>query len=194
MKKKGKKSRLLVLLLLAAVVTSLASTGTLAKYASRFTAGGQAQIASFIGDGSVNFGVDLGNLSPVQSSSTVFTVRNYDGSQQSDVALSYEIRVETTGNLPLTFSLRGQTQNGDASAATGESVTTKQLERAEGNTWVATGGKLPPASAAGEKEHSYELTVQWEAGKNNEDYSHEIDMVTVTVTTAQAQPTQPSGT
>lgn len=186
MKGKGVKNRVLVILALVAVATSLFSSRTLAKYASRFSAGGTFTVAGFAGGGTVNFDVPLTDMTPGSVKPVRFTVCNFEGEKNSDVALTYSIRVETTGNLPLSFSLIGQKESDDSSA---QSVTAAGLARdGEANVWTASGGSLPSASAEGKKTHSYELSVSWPAGDYSGDYSHEIDMVTVSVTTVQAKP------
>lgn len=181
MKAKGKKPRLLCYLALAVLVTSLAATGTLAKYSSLFSADASMEVAAFAGGGTINFDVDLENISPGSTKTVQFTVQNYDAEQACEVALNYEIQVETTGNLPLSFQLLGKREAGDTSA---DSVLAGSLD----DTLKAAGGKLPIASEGGRKQHTYELSMTWSQGETDEDYSKEIDMVTVTVTTVQADP------
>ncbi len=190
MKPKGKKSRLLIYLALAVLVTSLATSATLAKYSSTFSATATMQIAAFAGGGgAASFDVTMEDMAPGRSSAVQFTVQNYDEGENGldcEVQMDYEIQVETTGNLPLVFSLRGQKESDDSSA---KSVLTGQLDP---GTLKAVGGKLPVASAntaaGGRKKHTYELTVAWPEGETDEDYSQEIDMVTITVTAKQADP------
>lgn len=185
MKGKAKKSWLLRCLLALALVTSLTSASTLAKYASHFSVSTSAEVAAFAGGGTVSFDADLEGITPSQPRSMTFTVQNYEGEKNSDVQLDYTIRVETTGNLPLAFSLVGQTgEIADDNKPAGA------LTRQGGNVWVweAKGGVLPIASEKGKKQHSYELTASWSSDAAKEDYSHEVDMVTVTVTTTQTDP------
>lgn len=181
MKTKGKKSRLLRYLALAVLATSLAATGTLAKYSSLFSAETTVQTAAFAGGGTVDFGVALEGMVPGGTKTVQFTVQNYDEKQDCDVQLNYEIQVETTGNLPLSFQLLGKKEAGDSSA---DSTLAGPLD----SGLKAAGGKLPIASGGGRKQHTYELSMTWPEGETDEDYSKEIDMVTVTVTTVQANP------
>lgn len=182
-----KKSRFLRYLLLAVLATSLGTSATLAKYASQTSTEATMQVAAFAGGGTVDFDVVLEKMSPGQTKSVPFTVQNYDGDGESDVMLNYSVQVETTGNLPLEFTLQGDTQSGDSGSADGTSVTAGPLEDGEApHTKIAKNGVLPPVAVGGRKQHSYRLDVTWNAGDKNEDYSHEIDLVTVTVTTVQA--------
>lgn len=88
--------------------------------------------------------------------------------------------------MPLEFELIGAKQTDDeneGSALAGELDSTLKAE----------GGCLPIADDeenGGRLQHSYELKVTWPQGKTDDDYSKEIDMVTVTVTTVQVKPQQ----
>lgn len=186
-KAKGKKSRLLLYLILVMAATSLAATGTLAKYSSTFGVNASIEVAAFAGGGAMDFDVPLDNMTPGSTRTMQFTVQNYDEKRDCEVQLDYEIQVETTGNLPLSFQLLGKKTADDSSA---DSVLAGPLN----SSLKASGGKLPIAAGgdgetgAGRKQHTYELSVTWPAGETDEDYSREIDMVTVTVTTTQADP------
>lgn len=181
MKAKGKRSRLLCYLVLAVLVTSLAATGTLAKYSSLFSAEADFETAAFAGGGTIDFDVALEGMVPGSARTMQFTVQNYNEEQDCEVGLDYEIQLETTGNLPLSFQLLGKKEPDDSSA---DSVLAGPLD----NGLKAAGGKFPIASEGGRKQHTYELSVTWPEGETNEDYSREIDMLTVTVTTVQADP------
>ncbi len=180
MKAKGKKPRLIRWLALAVLVTSLAVSGTMARYSSRFGAQVSMQVAAFAGGGEVNFDVALEGMAPGDTRTVQFKVRNYEGEQGCDAQMAYEIQVETTGNLPLTFSLLGE-DPGDSSA-------NSALVGALDSSLKAVGGKLPVTSLEGKREHSYQLSVYWPSGETDVDYSHEIDMVSVTVAAIQTDP------
>lgn len=177
MKTGGKKVRLLLLLVLAVTVTSLATTGTLAKYASEFKQTVSAEVAAFAGGGTVDFAVALADMVPGEQKTVDFTVCNFKGDTYSDVGIVYEIQVESTGNLPLEFSLLGKNDSGTGTLAGDFNEEGK-----------ASGGWLPLAEEGKKLQHSYELSVTWSAGMASEEYSHEIDMVTVTVTAVQEDP------
>lgn len=184
MPNKPKKSRLLQYLLLAVLATGLAATGTLAKYTSLFSANAIMQVAAFAGGGTVDFDIELESMTPGTVRTMQFKVQNYDEEQDCEVALNYDIEVKTTGNLPLSFSLVGAKQSGDSCE---KSVLAGALD----SSLKAVGGKLPVAADTtngGRKQHVYELSVSWPEGETDEDYSREIDMVTVIVTTTQEAP------
>ncbi len=181
-----KRPRLLLYLLLAVVATMLATTGTMAKYSSQFSASASAQVAAFAGGGTLDFDLDLEDIAPGDTRTVQFTVQNYDGERNCEVALDYEIAIDTMGNLPLTFTLLGKKETGDSEKGS-------QLAGPLDKELTASGGKLPVAvGESSRKQHTYELSISWPKEETNEDYSQEIDFVTVTVTTKQAE-LEPAG-
>lgn len=192
MKWNGKKPRLLRYLVFLALITSLIASGTLAKYAAEVQGGVSLQVASFAAEGTADFTVHLENVSPSpESFGTVqFAVRNYEAEESSQVQLNYTIKVETTGNLPLTFSL--QKLNEPETEDPNNRFAGALVQKAgEASVWEAAGGVLPTVETDSDKtQHKYLLSAAWTTGETSEDYSHEIDMVTVTVTTQQASPTE----
>ncbi|MCH5353037.1 MAG: hypothetical protein J1E06_06195 [Acutalibacter sp.] len=206
-KHRKKTSRLPLYLLLAVVVTSLATTGTLAKYRSEFGAIVDMKVAAFAGGGTLDFDldVDLGGMYPGESCTTVFTVQNYDGEKSCAVAMDYEIQVETQGNLPLEFTLTGtRDSSGENNVLAGNLVESadpvegdpEEGTPAGGKKYLASGGKLPIASEAnGQVQHKYELNIVWPLEKNDSKYERGVDKITVTVTAVQARPDagQPGG-
>lgn len=195
-KKHSKKtSRLPVYLLLAVVATMLATTGTLAKYSSQFSASTVLNVAAFAGGGSFDFDLDedLENMYPADTRTVYFAVQNYEDGQDCDVAMEYQVRLETTGNLPLNFTLRRKTdggnEKGEAVGALEISAPAAGEEPIPGVTYVAAGGKLPVASADdGRTVHAYELEVSWPPEYNDMKYSGKVDEVTVTVIAEQVRP------
>lgn len=188
-KHRKKTSRLPMYLLLAVLATTLATTGTLARYQSEFSAASSMTIAGFAGGGSMNFDLDeeLANMYPGDTRTIYFTVRNYDGEMYCDVAMDYEIELETTGSLPLTFTLRGTKDKEDAE---NNALAGNFGDPAEGETlgkrYLAAGGRLPVAGGiGGKRQHEYELQVTWPKEENNIAFEHEIDEITLTVTATQ---------
>lgn len=180
---KKKRPRLLLYLVLVALSTSLAATGTMAKFHSKLGIDLAVQAAGFAGGGTVNFDAAFDNMTPGGRKDMEFTVQNYEGEQNSEVQLEYEIQVETTGNLPLVFELSGRKDSGDNSS---NSVLVGSLDQ----NLKAVGGMLPPVEEGGvnRTQHTYTLSVSWKEDETDGDYSHEIDMVSVTVTTKQSNP------
>lgn len=191
-KDRGGKRYILMLLLLAAVITSLFANGTMAKYSSSFTGSGVVNVAAFAGGAdTASFNVAVSGLSPGGTSTVKFAVQNYEGDKNCEVAMTYEVQVETTGNLPLSFTLSSNAGDaGPYNQPVGQ-LTAADTEKLK---YTATGGKLPVAvgeesGGQGQKRHAYELAVTWPADAAHDwDYSNEIDMITVTVTATQVDP------
>ena len=183
-----KTSRLPLLLLLAVVVTMAGTTGTLAKYASSFSGQLSVEIAAFAGGGSMDFDLPLEDMYPGITRTTKFTVRNFESGQDCQVNMDYEIKIETMGNLPLEFTLRPAPENetGNGYNALAENRTETDGGTA-GKTILFSGGKLPYVGEESDKtEHTYQLQVTWPEAKNSSVFSNEVDFVTVTVTAEQA--------
>lgn len=174
--KQRRKVRLLRYLALLALVTSLGVSGTLAKYSSSFSGVVGMRVAAFAGGGVMTFDDAMDNMRPGDSRTLSFEVTNVTAGQICEVGLDYEIQVETTGNLPLTFSLSGEQR---------EPGTDSNLAVFSAERLTAPGGFLP---AGASRTHGYTLTVTWDAAQSGEAYSYEIDMVTVKVTATQANP------
>lgn len=186
MKEKAKSSRLLRYLLLAVLATSLAASNTLARYVT--TVGGTAsfQVAAFVTGGSINFQLPVTNLVPGGTSSVDFSVANYEDGGNCEVGLDYLVEVETTGNLPLQFTLQSVEQSPGANSSFVGSLAPSQ------GGYRAQGGFLPAVSDNGDRRnHQYRLTMSWPAERTEEKYSDEIDMVTITIT-AEQTPLTPS--
>ena len=165
---KKRKTPWITWLAFAVLVSALISTTTLSRYISTVSGGGTANIASVEISGSLE--IDVSGLSPGMSKVVTFTVVNSENEAVSDVAQAYVISIESTGNLPLTFSL----DTADASDA-GHALTS-----GASNTW--TGGSLPHSTPT---QHTYELTVLWDSGENSPKYADEIDAIKLTVNAQQ---------
>ena len=164
------------------LISLWALSGTLAKYVSSDTAGEKARAASVVFHVKDQDGVKsldltselaLAGLQPGQKKTLPFSVVNYEGSAISETAMEYTISIETTGNLPLTYSLQADSGGLDSPAAS----------PSEKATW--SGGKLP---AAAKETHFHTLTVQWPSDKNSAEYSAEIDSVYLNVEAVQKTP------
>ncbi len=172
-----KHSRLWVYLLYLGLVTSLILSVTLARYASTAGGTGTATVAAMAGGGEIlvqgqNIEMPLEGLLPGGEKTLEFQVVNYTGDAISEVAMEYDIKVETTGNLPLTFTL----------------TTTETANGINAGTILAdgtplTGGLFPLTEE--KQAHTYALTATWPPDKKDARYADEIDLVTVTVTARQ---------
>lgn len=172
-------------LLYLVLVTSVISSTTLARYATKGIVGAEAKIAAFVSN--TTFMHELGtleDLAPGDTEKIYFTVTNKDGSTICDVPIDYEVQIVTTGNLPLNFSLSGKVSD---DGVTDESLT-KLVELGaldQTKEYRATGGKFP-SGRYGAASHTYTLTVSWPQDKTAEAYSDEIDRLAVKIKTVQS--------
>lgn len=167
-----------------ALVTSVLTSVTLAKYASTGGTTGKALVASFITGTTLDLDVSLeGMMGPGDTKTVNFDVTNYEGDKNNNVVLQYEIQVNTTGNLPLEFALTGEQRNADGSADADLDVS--KLAGSLDDNLKAVGGMLPPAGEFGKKTHSYKLQITWPRDKADEGYSDEIDRVALRISSTQ---------
>lgn len=160
------------------LIVVLFSTVTLSKYMTQVTGSSSAAVAGVsLEINNSTTPIDISNLSPGTSTSYTFSVVNFKDNQVSDVTLDYTVRVSTTGNLPITYTLAPA----DDEASTENLVTTTNTNEGTGSqTW--TGGVL----AGGEKvTHSYKLTATWAVGEYDISYMNEIDAVEIVVDATQ---------
>lgn len=174
------KLKIIRYLLYIALVTTIVTSVSLARYASSQDIYAKGLVASLATGSTTRIDVPLDDMYPGMSEKTVrFNVVNYSGDKVSEVAMDYEIQIETTGNLPLAFSLRGDKQSGDSDP---NSLLVGTMDP---DTRKAVGGRLPIAGAGQKTEHTYQLTVTWPETEASVDYSKEIDMLTIRVNAAQ---------
>lgn len=185
-----KYSRLWVYLLYLGLVTSLILVMTLARYASTAGGTGAATVAAMAGGGKP-IQMVLDDMVPGGEPRTLqFQVVNYKDGAISQVALDYEILVETTGNLPLRFTLTAAEETGTVQGGT-TVETGAVLENGDGaRAQTLSGGCFPIAEAGTgntltKQAHTYTLTVMWPKDKSEAGYADEIDLVTVSVTARQ---------
>lgn len=164
-------NRLWVFLLYLALVTSLILSVTLARYSSGASGTGTVSVAAMAGDASSTLQMSLDGMTPGGEERTLeFQVVNFTADAVSEVALDYQITVETTGNLPLVFTLTADAGENRVSGGT-------ILDGVKSQT--LTGGAFPLSELG--QTHTYTLTASWPERLNNDGYSQEIDLVTVQV-------------
>ncbi len=175
-----KHSRLWVYLLYLGLVTSLVLSVTLARYASIVDGTGVATVAAMAGEASLvgdPIEMPLEGLLPGGAAKTLeFQVVNYSGDVISEVALDYQITVETTGNLPLNFTLTPIPAEGENGA---DMISGGDILQNGAVTQTLTGGAF--SLPGGKQGHTYRRSAAWPAEKSDAGYAHEIDLVTVTV-------------
>lgn len=180
----GKKySRLWLYLLYLGLVTTLIVSVTLARYAATTGGSGTATVAAMAAGGGEPIRMVIEGMFPGSDPQTLqFKVVNYKDDAVSEVALDYDITVETTGNLPLEFELAAARDAGTAGAVTD----TGTILTGGAKSQTLTGGAFPLVQNAADgklarQEHTYTLTVNWPQAASDAGYADEIDLVTVTM-------------
>jgi hypothetical protein len=182
------KSRRMGCLLLLAAGSLGILNASFARYAAQISGEGTAIVAAWGSDTELN--LDVSELAPGQSKVFEFQITNQEGSQISHTGQNYSVAVNTTGNLPLEYSLFLVS---GSPAEKGSFITDSKgtaLTLTEGQAW-AEGGFLPHSEAVS---HVYRLEVSWPAAEETgtgsaiAEYADEIDLVTLTVSAEQAMP------
>lgn len=156
---------------------------TNARYSTVVSGTGTASVAAveLELDTKQDLSVNLVGMKPGDSREIPFTVKNSKDSKVSEVTQEYSVIVETTGNLPLEYTLTVSSSDNKAYyVAEGPSVGNDSNHR----EW--TGGKFLHST---DSTHNYTLKVKWPEGEASEIYKKEIDLVTLTVDAKQVQPT-----
>lgn len=164
-------------LLLLTVVCAVVLGVTFARYATTVQGQGSADVAAVAlgltgGSGAVDLTSQLEGMKPGDTRTVNFKVTNASDRTTSEVTQAYSVSIETTGNLPLEFSLASTSASKGTAATTNSDL-----------TWA--GGELPYGSNV---THSYTLTVEWPNAKVDSALAYEIDRVVLKVDAQQTQP------
>lgn len=177
MKKHLTKWRVLTYLLILSSASLLIIGPTYAKYVSEVDGKGSGSVAAWGSDFTVTNSIDLSQLKPGGKIDYMFNVTNVKDGRTSEVSQEYSIILNTTGNLPLTYTLAA-----DKTVSSGSFVKDGILT-IENGICTLTGGTLPHTNST---THAYTLTISWPADKNDASYADEIDLVTLTVNAQQS--------
>lgn len=186
MRKHLTAGRVIRYLLYLCIVSTLVFGVTYARYIREIY--GQGTVSTAVaemdvtdgGSGKLELTQKLQGLQPDEKREIDFQITNQKNGVVSEVAQEYSITIDTTGNLPLTYTLTPK-NNSDSSVGTYAAETSS-----DSGSLVWTGGRLP-YSAAGVS-HSYTLTVEWPGDRADETLADEIDRVILTVDAKQALP------
>jgi len=163
-----------LILLFLVMISFWMVSGLFARYTAGESGSDQARVATYIFDETtipkITDYVLFTNLKPGDTSSFVFTVTNHSESKVSEVALAYDFRVETTNNIPLTYSVVGSPTD------KGKLVERKLAE----DIWE--GGIM---NANEKTAHTYTVTITWSGSSNDYMYSEEIDMLKLILSSEQ---------
>lgn len=180
MKSRQMKRRFLIYglyLLLACVMMMGVTYG---RYTSTVTGTATATVARVELNSTADLSNALKGIKPGDNIGIDVKVSNMDANNKiSEVTQDYSITIDTTGNLPLKFTLAGKN-----TTAKGTYVNTTTLSENTGNQVVWSGGQMPHSEIA---QHEYTLNVTWEQSNNNDEFANEIDCITLTIDAKQTQ-------
>ena len=171
----GKIPRMLcwAAILFSAAALCLASMGrSAAKYASQSGGGADTSVARF-SPSFVSESIDISGIQkPGDSVVKPFSVQNFTGDSVTEVTLEYRILVQTTGNLPLRFSVL---DSGGAVVKTWSCTGTDGKQTYE---YAAQALVFAPGTKASRQ---YQFRAEWPAGQNNAQFADMTDAVYVSV-------------
>lgn len=171
---------LLYCLTLALMISSV----TLSRYISSVSGTDTASVAGVALSGNVgtqSFSIDIRDLGPGTEKNIPFEVLNYKDGKVSQVALSYAISLESTGNLPVYYTLE-KVSTQPASETMAEPWDTFLASGSNTGVETKSNGVL---GFSGQTTHKYNLKIEWPQAKNDIRYSYEIDAVTVYIKSEQ---------
>ncbi len=118
----------------------------------------------------------LGDLSPGDTQSVGFTVKNYTDEKVAEVDLSYTVTVKCTENLPLNIDLYEDTNP----------VNDYGFNKDDYGTWFYYINVPEHALTHGtEEEHSYILNIEFPYDKDDPKYQDIIEAIEITVNSKQ---------
>lgn len=170
------KFHILAWLLFAVILTLLIAPTTFSRYITTVKGADTAEVATVALAGNAenaSLTVSVGGMEPGDTRTFVFQVTNTKDKKISDVAQSYTITIDTTGNLPLDYLLSAEVKDNEGFAAEG-------LPKDGGKT--TTAGRLPHTASV---THTYTLTVEWPLSENDPKYADEVDAVYLVVDSQQ---------
>lgn len=163
----------LAVLLLAVLLTSHAVGGVMARYTASGASADEARVALFAHDETIDLSNVATSLVPGSSYDVALSVSNANSSKVSEVAQRYSIEVETSGNLPITYTLL---RDGATVGTFSESSATHAETFQTDNMAFAAG-----VSAM----HNYTLRVAWDASANGSRYADISDFLQVNINVTQ---------
>lgn len=179
MQKQLTKTRILGYLLLLAMVTSFVFSISYAKYTKQINGSASADIAIWANDETIT-NLDTSGLQPGAKKIYDIKIRNTKNGSISQVAQEYSMSLESTNNLPLTYTIKPI----DSMSGKGTYLTKETFDLTSGKDEIK-GGYLPHTSSV---THTYTLTVEWPSNMNDAAYMDEVDSITLTIHAWQSSP------
>ncbi len=130
--------------------------------------------------------IDLGKVSPADkilgtdnSIGFIINISNHTDLVTSDVIQDYNIRLETVGNIPVTYHIEPVI---DTTSAPNQTYVSNFVKSTSGKEYIAEGGELPNTTPV---IHSYKITIVWNDGMYDAKYSKEVDYIKLYIDSVQ---------
>ena len=160
---------ILAVLLCLVLISFWMMSNLFAKYATEASGQDGARVALFGQSETIDVKQLTKDMVPGDSSSYKLKVTNQTGSEVSEVAQTYEIEVQTAGNLPLTYTLK----NSD-----GTTIGTFSESEAKSSTFSNADMKFEAKKA---KAHEYTLEVKWPEEEKSAELQGIPDFTKITI-------------
>ncbi len=154
--------KILIILVIGLFCLNLA----LSRYSSSFSKVGAVSVAKYTLNQSGT--IDLRMIAPGETVTYNFEVSNQKDGMIAEVAQDYNIKIVTTNNLPLKFSLTG--------AEPSQGTLASDIDVRTLTTLIS--GSFPHTEEA---VHFYTLNITWPAGKVDSEYLNEVDQVSLNI-------------
>lgn len=161
--------KLAVVLLIMVMYTTHLCSNLYARYITRSSGSDEARAAMGVyefslldSENSPMQAIELENIKPGGTYEYTIQLNNHKDGKVAEVSMEYYIEVETTGNLPLNYTLKNAESNQTISKIT------------SGNTYRWNGENMQASQSS---THGYKLIVSWGEEHNDVAYASEIDMV-----------------
>ena len=160
--------RVAALLACLTLITTYLLSGAYSKFFSGASGGDGARVAHFSPKFTSTEIIDVENAKPGYTAEIDFTVQNTSDDKVSEVAMKYKIVLKTTGNIPLTFTLKDSSntplKTWNCNGTSGEQI----YKYTDSSLVFGVGTK---------KTVDYKLKIEWLSDKNNARFSGMTDAV-----------------
>lgn len=164
----------LAVLLAAVLLTFHAVGGAMARYTTAGAGNDGARVALFGHNETITFDNWSSTLKPGSSGSVKLNVSNNRNGKVSEVAQSYSIQIVTSGNLPLSYTLKDASGKTVGTFNEGSSATSETFSSSDMVFEAAVSGA-----------HTYTLEYSWPAGKNDPKLANIPDFLQVNINVTQ---------
>ena len=163
--------RIAALLVCLVLITTYLLSGAYSKFYTSASGGDSARVAHFSPSFNSNK-IIVSDQLPGYSAEIPFEVKNTSGDKASEVAMKYKIVLKTTGNIPLTFTLKN---------SEGTALLTRNCDGKSGEQIYEYSASSLVFSVGTKETVQYKLKIEWPEAQNNAQFSGMTDAVYLSV-------------